>query len=405
VGYVCLDVKGVIRNANLTLAEMLSKERRSLIDQPLSMYVHFEDQDIYYRHLKGLAESKTRQICELRMKKSDGTLVEVQLESSVFPYQNWRPEQYRTVIIDITERKQMEKEQEALRIRLYQSHKMTSIRTIAGGIAHDFNNILFIIIGSVDLALEETQDWHPAYSKLERIRTAALRAAGIVKLLLHFSQGSDEKQPPMDLIGVIKDSLVLLRASIPSTIDIQTKFPDEAVMILLDKVQIGQILMNLCTNAAQAMEETGGLLEINVETKGLPNGAADDCPAGKYAEMTVTDNGPGIDPGILNRIFDPYFTTREIGKGSGLGLALVYTIVKNHKGIITVQNRPEGGAQFTMLFPLVDRKPQTKIEPMEEPFHDTGRILFVDDEEIILYDEVCFHVDNCENHTKTDGKE
>jgi CheY-like chemotaxis protein len=187
----------------------------------------------------------------------------------------------------------------------------------------------------------------------------------------------------MDLISATRDALVLLRASIPTTIDIHTKFPDGAVMILSDKIQIGQILMNLCTNAVQAMEETGGRLEIRVETRDLPEMSAEGCPAGRYAEITVTDNGPGIDPAILGRIFEPYFTTRKIGKGSGLGLAVVYTIVKNHKGTITVQNRPEGGARFTMLFPTVDRKPRTKIEPMEESFHGTERILFVDDEENI----------------------
>jgi signal transduction histidine kinase/ActR/RegA family two-component response regulator len=362
---------------------MLLLERHSLIDQPLTGYIFFEDQDIYYRHLKDLSESKTRQICELRMKKSDGTLVDVQLESAVFPHQSWRPEEYRTVIIDITERKQMEKEQETLRVRLHQSHKMESIRTIAGGIAHDFNNILFIIIGNVELAVEETRDQHPAFPKLERIRAASLRAAEIVKLLLSFSRTSDEKYIPMDLISATRDALVLLRASIPTTIDIHTKFPDGAVMILSDKIQIGQILMNLCTNAVQAMEETGGRLEIRVETRDLPEMSAEGCPAGRYAEITVTDNGPGIDPAILGRIFEPYFTTRKIGKGSGLGLAVVYTIVKNHKGTITVQNRPEGGARFTMLFPTVDRKPRTKIEPMEESFHGTERILFVDDEENI----------------------
>ena len=383
VGYVCLDIKGGIRSANLTLADMLALERSSLINQPLSGYVHFEDQDIYYRHIKDLAASKKRQICELRMRKSDGTIADVQLESIVFSYQRWRAEQYRTVIIDIAERKQMEKEQEALRLQLHQSHKMESIRTIAGGIAHDFNNILFIITGNVDLAVAETREWHPAHPKLERIRAAAVRAAQIVKLLLSFSHTSDEKQVPVDVISVIKDALILLRASIPAFIDIRTQFPDKAVMILSDKIQIGQILMNLCTNASQAMEETGGLIEIRVGTRVLLKRAAEDCPAGNYAEITVTDNGPGIDPDIMDRIFEPYFTTREFGKGSGLGLAAVYTIVKNHKGTITVQNRPEGGALFTMLIPLVDRKPEAKIKSMDESCHGTERVLFVDDEQNI----------------------
>jgi len=383
VGYVCLDTKGVILNANLTLGDMLSEERSSLINQPLSGYVLFEDEDIYYRHLRDLAELKMRQICELRLRKMDGTPLNVQLESIVFSYQSWRPEQYRTVIIDISARKQMEKEREELRILLNQYHKMESIRTIAGGIAHDFNNILFIIMGNVDLALEETRDWHPAYPKLETIRAAALRAANIVKLLLSFSQTSGEEKIPIDAVSVIKDVLILLRASIPTTISIHTDFPDGKVMILSDKIRIGQILMNLCTNATQAMEETGGLLEIRVGTRVLAEGSAGACPAGDYAEITVGDNGPGIDPDILGRIFDPYFTTQEVGNGSGLGLAVVYSLVKNHKGIITVQNRPERGALFTMLFPMVEQKPVIKIEPMAESFHGTERILFVDDEENI----------------------
>ena len=383
VGYVCLGKKGVILNANLTLADMLATERSSLMNQPLSNYILFEDQDIYYRHIRDLAESKNRQVCELRMQKMDGFPLDVQLESIVFSYQSWRPEQYRTVIIDISARKQMEKEQEELRIQLHQSHNMESIRTIAGGIAHDFNNILFIILGNVDLAFEETRDWHPAHPKLEAIRTAALRAAEIVKLLLSFSHTANEEQVPTDVISVIRDALVLLRASIPTTIGIHTDFPDGAVMILSDKIQIGQILMNLCTNAAQALKETGGLIEIKVGTRVLPEGSAGACPAGDYAEITVGDNGPGIDPDILGRIFDPYFTTRAIGKGSGLGLAVVHTLVKNHKGAITVQNRPEKGTLFTIHLPMADQTSEAKMKPRAESFHGTERILFVDDEETI----------------------
>jgi PAS domain S-box-containing protein len=383
VGYVCLDIKGVILNANLTLADMLATERSSLMNHPLSNYILFEDQDIYYRHLMDLAELKNRQICELRMKKMDGTPLDVQLESIVVSYQSWRPEQYRTVIIDISARKQMEKERKELQILLHQRHKMESIRTIAGGIAHDFNNILFIIMGNVELALEEAQDWHPAHPKLETIRAAALRAASIVKLLLSFSQTANEEQIPIDVASVIKDALILLRASIPTTIGIHTDFPDGKVMIFSDKIQMGQILMNLCTNAAQAMEETGGLLEIRVGTRFLPEGSAGACPAGDYAEITVGDNGPGIDPDILGRIFEPYFTTQEVGKGSGLGLAVVYAIVKNHKGAITVQNRPGKGTLFTIHLPMVEPKPETKIESMAESFRGAERILFVDDEENI----------------------
>ena len=365
VGYVSLDVKGSILNANLTLADMLSTERSALINQPLSAYIVFEDQDTYYRHIRDLAESKIRQVCELRIKKSDGALVDVQLESMVVSYQSWRPEQYRTVIIDISARKQTEKERESLKIQLHQAHKMESIRTITGGIAHDFNNILFIITGNVELALEDIRGRHPAYSKLEKTRAAALRAAGIVKLLLNFSQTSDQEQTPIDAVSVIKEALLLLRASIPTTIGIRMDFPDEEVMIFSDKIQICQILMNLCINGSQAMEQTGGIIEIKVGTQFLPEGSPGNCLPGHYATITVSDTGPGIDPDIMDRIFDPYFTTREVGKGSGLGLAVVHTIVKNHKGAISVLNQPGKGAMFTMLFPMAHEKYEKAIKPMD----------------------------------------
>ncbi|MFA5904461.1 MAG: ATP-binding protein [Desulfobacula sp.] len=382
VGYVSLDAKGTILNANLTLADILAAERSSLIDQPLSAYIFFEDQDMYYRHIRDLPEMKIRQVCELRMKKSDGTLADVQLESMVASYQSRHPEQYRIVISDISVRKQMENERENLKIELFHAHKMESIRTIAGGIAHDFNNILFIITGNVDLALEDIREWHPAYPKLEKVRTAALRAAGIVKLLLSFSHETDQEQTPIDAVSVIKEALLLLRASIPTTIGIHTDFPDEEVMIFSDKIQIGQILMNLFTNASQAMEQTGGVIEIKVGTQFLTEGTGD-CLPGQYATITVSDTGPGIDPGIVDRIFEPYFTTREVGKGSGLGLAVVHTLVKNHKGTISVLNPPGKGTTFTMLFPLVCEKPEKEIKPMDVSFFGKERVLFVDDEEII----------------------
>jgi two-component system, cell cycle sensor histidine kinase and response regulator CckA len=383
VGYICLDKKGVIRTANLTLADMLSAQRSSLINQAFSDYVLFEDQDIFYRHIRDLAEVKTRQICELRMRKKDGTPLDVQLESTVISYKSDRSEQYRTVIIDISARKQMEKEKQALQIQLHERHKMESIRTISGGIAHNFNNILFIILGNVDLAFLDFTKGHPIYPKLKRIKTAALRASAIVRLLLSFSHTARQEQIPMDAVSVIRESLPLLRASIPTTIDIHTDFPDREVMILSDKIQFGQILMNLCTNAAQAMEETGGRLEIKVETRFIAEGVVEACPAGEYAEITVSDNGPGIDPDIMARLFDPYFTTREVGKGSGLGLAVVHTLVKNHNGTITVENRPEKGAVFTMLLPMVDGQPEKTGTPMEASSHGTERILFVDDEDSI----------------------
>lgn len=386
VGYITLNDKGLILNANLTLADMLSTERSLLVNQLLSKHIFSEDQDIYYQHRKHLAHTNTRQICELRMKKADGTLFDVQMESTVIPSQTAKPAEYRIVISDISARKQLEKEREDFQTRIHQVHRMESISTITSGIAHDFNNILFIIMGNVDLAGQDIPEWNPAQSRLEAIRKASLRAAGIVKTLLSFTRKTDGEQKPVNPVFVIKNALSFLRASIPATLEIHTVFPDEEMSILSDPIQIGQVLINLCTNAFQAMEETGGILEIKVDTEFLTEVSAKGYPGlavGEYVKITVSDNGPGIDPEIIGRIFDPYFTTRGLASSSGMGLAVVHTIVKHHKGAITVKSKPGKGVAFTLFFPRSDEKPVMEIIPPDEFLTGREAILFIDDEKSI----------------------
>ncbi|MBU2455725.1 MAG: response regulator, partial [Proteobacteria bacterium] len=383
VGYLTVSFKGVILNANLTFADMLSVERSSLLDQSLSGYILSEDQDIYYQHRRRLTDTKTRQICELRMKKTNESPFYVQLESTILSYQIGRPEQYRTVVIDISERKQGEKERENLQKQLYQAHKMKSITTVAGGVAHDFNNILYIILGNVELLMQNILESNPFYPKLDVIKTAALRAAGIVKMLLNFSCRTEQVQKPIEVASVLNETFKLLRSLIPATIDIRTHLPDTGAIILADPIQFGQILINLCTNAAQAMEKTGGIIEIKMGTQFLEQGAVVHYPglkAGDYVTITVSDNGPGIVPEIMDQIFDPYFTTRDVGKGSGLGLAVVHGVIKNHNGAIAVTGQPGKGACFTMFFPMIEQKPETQKEFLYEFVRGTEKILFVDDE-------------------------
>jgi len=284
------------------------------------------------------------------------------------------------VVSDITERKQTE---EVLRT----SHKMESIGTLAGGIAHDFNNILYIITGNAELALEDIPEWNPVHANLKEIKAAGLRAAGIVKQLLNFSRKTDEELKPMGAITVIKDALKFIQATIPATIKIHKHLPDTDVTILADPTQIHQIVMNLCSNAYHAMEETGGILEINVENESLTEGSTDNYPdltAGEYLKIMVSDTGPGIGPEIIDRIFDPYFTTKEVGKGSGMGLAVVHGIVKNHGGAITVESESGKGATFTLLFPVVADKPVAVVKIPDEIPLGTETILFVDDEKSIV---------------------
>ncbi len=277
-------------------------------------------------------------------------------------------------------------EKRAIEAQLRQSQKMESIGTLAGGIAHDFNNVLYMILGNTELALEDISNRDPVYKKLEGIKSAALRASGIVRQLLDFSRKIDRELKPVNAVFVIKDSLTFLRSIIPASVEIRRHLPDTDISILGDPIQINQVMMNLCTNASQAMEETGGILEITVKEVYLNEDAVEyysDLHTGDYLQITVSDTGHGVEPEIIDRIFDPYFTTKEVGKGSGLGLAVVHGIVKNYNGAVSVDSRPGNGTTFTILVPVVAEKPVTEAEQTDEISRGNETILFVDDEKAI----------------------
>jgi len=284
---------------------------------------------------------------------------------------------------DITERKHAEEERKELEDQLRQSHKMEAVGTIAGGVAHDFNNILGIIIGNTELALMDVPEWNPAHSNLEEIKTASLRASNIIRQLLSFSRKDDQKLQPMEIAVIIKDALKFLRSTIPTTINIEQHIHAADETILADPTQINQIMMNLCINASHAMEQTGGNLIITVETVTLNDNSAKGYPdlkSGSHVKIMVADTGPGIDPKIIDRIFEPYFTTKEVGKGSGMGLSVVHGIVKNHGGTISVDSNPGKGTVFTICFPLLKEKAAIEEETIQEIPRGKETILFVDDE-------------------------
>jgi len=285
-----------------------------------------------------------------------------------------------TIFRDITEMKTIE---ESLR----QARKMESIGTLTGWIAHDFNNILGIIDANTELALNYVPKWNPAHSNLDEIKTASLRATNIVRQLLNFNRNAGQKLQPIEIALVIKDALKLLRATIPTTIDIRQDIQATDETFLADPTQINQIMMNLCINASQAMEQTGGNLTVNVEKVILDDNLAKDYPdlrSGKHVKVTVGDTGPGIDTEIIDRIFDPYFTTKEVGKGPGMGLTVVHGIVKNHSGAITVDSELGKGTVFSILFPVVTEKPGVETETTKELPKGSETILVVDDEKSIV---------------------
>lgn len=388
VGYLSLDLKGFIVNANRTTADMLSMERPSILNTQFKDYIIAEDRDVYSRHMQELDSLKMPQTCELRMQKMDGPLFDVQLKSFIVTGSCRYREQYRAMILDISTRKREEKAREMVQAKLNRDKKIKTLRTIIGGIAHDFNNIFHIILGNVELSLDENPIFNPAHVNLKKIKSAALRGSDIVKQLIEFNQKTKGNFKPTGVVEIIKETIDFLQPSIPATIKIIRQFPDKDVSILADRNKIGQVLKNLCANALQAMEETGGQLEITVGTKRLKYadmGNFSDLTPGLYAQIKVRDTGAGIRPEIIDQIFDPYFTTRGFENCSGMGLTVVHNIVKNHNGNISVDSQPGKGTVFKLLFPLISQLPEAETQKkMNVLPRGSETILFVDDEESVL---------------------
>ncbi|MCJ7541570.1 MAG: response regulator, partial [Desulfobacterales bacterium] len=289
-----------------------------------------------------------------------------------------------SIVYDITARKKAEEEKAALEGQLLHAQKMESIGTLSGGIAHDFNNLLAIILGNAELAMEDVPEWHPAKDNINEIRTASLRARDVVRQLLSFGRKTDPKKRPVKLVQIVEDALKFLRFSIPTSIEIHQNIPNDTDnTILADSTQINQVMINLFTNAAHAMEDAGGVITIGIQNVYLDQVSAPfypDLSLGNYVKLTVSDTGTGIDHEIKDRIFDPYFTTKEVGKGSGIGLSVVHGIVKSHNGAIYVDSKFGKGTTFSILFPATEEEAVIETEAIEKLSTGNERILFVDDE-------------------------
>ena len=285
-----------------------------------------------------------------------------------------------TMFVDITEQRRLE-------AQLQQSQKMEAIGTLAGGIAHDFNNILAVILGNTELVSFDVPNSDPAAKSLKAIHQASIRAKGMVKQLLAFSRKNDEKSRPFNMTPIIKESMKMLRSAIPTSVEFKQHLSGDLCNVLGDATQINQIVMNLVTNAAHAMSEEGGLLEVTLENIALQEEKS--CfdwvlSPGKYVRLKVRDTGEGIAPAIIERIFEPYYTTKEVGKGTGMGLSVVHGIVKRHGGGIRVESEVEKGTIFEIYFPALENAAEEKKEPEGEIKGGSERILFVDDEESLV---------------------
>ncbi len=274
--------------------------------------------------------------------------------------------------LDITKARRTEQE-------LRQAHKMEALGTLTGGIAHDFNNILASMIGFTELAADRALKGSRQEHCLQRVLDAGLRGRDLIKRMLIFSRKTEQERVPLQLGSLVKETMKLLRASIPSTVKISVKIGSKSGLILADPTQIQQVIMNLCTNGAYAIQEKGGTLDVELGDCSVP--PPDEMKPGPYLRLVVRDTGVGIPADIMDKIFDPFFTTKKQGAGTGLGLSVVHGIVEQHDGYITVISEPEKGSTFTVYFPKVKERPHVKTIGEESIPTGHERILFIDDEE------------------------
>jgi PAS domain S-box-containing protein len=284
---------------------------------------------------------------------------------------------------DVTQRVESDAAHAALEIRLQHAQKMESLGTLAGGIAHDFNNILAAIIGYVELARLTIPPENPALDALTETMKASARATDLVRQILTFSRQKEHERRVIPVGPVVREVSKLLRAALPSSIDIQTVVASGAPNVLADASQLHQALMNLGMNAAHAMRKDGGVLEIVVSRIVITDGSARakiGLTSGLYLRIVVRDTGEGIATEVLPRIFEPFFTTKAVGEGTGLGLAVVHGIVKSHDGAISVTSQPGMGSSFEIYLPAVEDGVSIGPVPREVPRGHGEMVLYVDDE-------------------------
>jgi len=317
---------------------------------------------------------------DTRFKRKDGSIVDVHLSSTPIDQHNLAAGVTFTAL-DITNRKKAEEE-------LFQVHKMEAIGTLAGGIAHDFNNILSAIMGYSEIAKLNIPSDSNAIKDIDQVLKASQRAADLVQQILTFSRKSNHRLEPIAPNLIIKEALKMMRSSLPATINILENIDNECGKIMADPTNIHQILVNLCTNSLHAIEDEKGVISVNLQRKKIRAEEINEesgVSPGPFIVLEVSDTGQGIEQTTIDHIFDPYFTTKEVGKGTGLGLSVVHGIIQDYHGFIRVESEPGKGTTFRVHIPVLQQETPTPDESeTDEPLPTgTEHILVVDDESLI----------------------
>jgi PAS domain S-box-containing protein len=375
---VITDARGVIEYANTAFESITGYQREDVVGKSFRAIESNKENEEYYPKI-------WNKLCEgniwkgqLSEKKKDGTPLQLEITISSIRSKFDLITHFVAVTYDVTKQFLMEKQ-------LRQSQKLEAIGILAGGIAHDFNNILASIIGYTEMSLLETTQDTKLWNNLEHILKAGDRARDLIYQILTFTRQTEQEKNPIELKPIIKETLKLIRASLPTTIEISQKLDAHHDTILADGTQMHQVLMNLCTNAGHAMKDSGGIIEVSLMEIDIAEGIHNsDLKPGAYLRLTIRDTGHGIDSDIIDKIFDPFFTTKDPGEGTGMGLSVVHGIIKAHGGAISVNSELYKGTVFHIFLPRIDMVPRQKAGTTGPLPSGKAKILFVDDEEDIV---------------------
>lgn len=331
------------------------------------------------------AKNQQRIYFEFQHRIADGSVRDVAVYSSKIDIKG--KILLHSIIQDISELKRTERERKELQTQLQQAQKMEALGTLAGGIAHDFNNILGAIIGYAEMAKDACPPGSNIGDDLDKVLEAGGRAANLVKQILAFSRQANTEKIALEPRHVVKEAVKLLRPALPTTITIEQHFETSKKSIVIDPTQLHQIVMNLVTNAFHAMEQTGGVLNISLLDCELSEQDLKHQPeiaAGEFVVLSIADSGSGMIPEIREKIFEPYFTTKEINKGTGLGLAIVHGIVTSSGGFVTCESEAGKGTVFKVFLPAAEGSIVAPVEQVDADLAGKERILLIDDEEILV---------------------
>lgn len=383
-GFIIVDAEGQILDVNDAYCRMTGFSRNDL----MRMTIHQIETTLPAEKIRSMIQTilaGSMERFETHLRRKDGCLITIDASAQKLPGSD---DQIFTFVRDVTDQKKAESEREKLKEQLIQAQKMESVGRLAGGVAHDFNNMLGVILGHAELAMEQVEPHHPLEADLTEIRKAAQRSADLTRQLLAFARKQTITPRALALNDAVNGTLKMIQRLIGEGVELTWHPADDPWHVRMDPSQVDQILTNLCINARDAVQGAGQIL---IETKNCSFDEAychshPDHSPGDYVLLSVSDNGNGMDRETIDHIFEPFFTTKSQGKGTGLGLATVYGIVKQNRGFIVVHSEPGLGTSFHIHLPRHEGPETTVFKPdpekVPDPTHET--VLLVEDEPAIL---------------------